>query len=151
VWATAMAVKMAPKDPHAGEDFGLGVPDGGGLEYGGRKAVEGKGEESAGVAAEAAGDIPQRSAEEDAQGEKRNTREPAPVRRFGSVEGWGPREERGGGHEREQWRMLGVEAGIVAGDIDRKRAGSVGEGRAGNSGTVDLPPAGCDANLLGRA
>ena len=47
--------------------------------------------------------------------------------------------------------MLGVETGIVAGDIDRERAGSVGEGRTGDSATVDLPPAGCDANLLGRA
>ena len=42
-----------------GEDFRLSVPDGAGLDDGRRKTVESEGEESAGVAAEAAGDVPQ--------------------------------------------------------------------------------------------
>ena len=51
-----------------GEDFRLGVPDGAGLDHRGRKAVEREGEEAAGIAAETAGNIPERSAEEDSEG-----------------------------------------------------------------------------------
>ncbi len=66
------------KGSPCGKDFRLGMPDGGGLENGRRETIESEGNESAGIAAEAAGNIPQRSAEENAEGKKRDVREPAP-------------------------------------------------------------------------
>ena len=97
-----------------GEDFRLSVPDGAGLEHGRRKTVKSEGEESAGVAAEAAGDIPQRSAEEDAEGEKRNARQPAPSEKL-EQRIWG-QASRGAAVTREsKWGVLGVEAGVDRG------------------------------------
>ena len=80
------------------EDFRFGVPDGGGLQNGGRKAVEGEGEEASSVAAEAAGDVPERGAEKDSEGEKWNAGKPAPVR-FGIVQAVWPGEQGRGGYQ----------------------------------------------------
>src|ERR1700683_5150722 len=90
------------------EDFRLGVPDGRGLKDGGRKTVESEGEKSAGIAAETAGNIPERRSEEDSEGEERKARKPGPVG-FGRGKGMRPREQGRGGYKRQQRGVLGVE------------------------------------------
>src|ERR1700674_3137447 len=119
------------------------MPDGSGLKHRGRKAVESKGEESTGVAAQTACNVPQGSAEEDAEGKEGDAREPRPELPPG-------RDEQGrGGYEGEQRRMLGVEAGTIAGNFHGKRTGGVGVGGAGDSSAVELSPACGHADFLG--
>jgi len=115
-----------------GEDFGLGVPDGGGLQHGGRKAVESEGEKSSGVAAESAGDVPERRAQKDAKGEERKAREPAPIR-FRGEQASRPGEQRRGSHQGNEWGVLGVEASVIAGDFHGKCAGGSGKGAPATS------------------
>jgi hypothetical protein len=133
-----------------GEDFGLGVPDGAGLNHRGRKTVESESEKAALVAAEAAGDIPKRCAEEQAAEKKRKSRKPAPVgRRFLREQALRPGEERRGGDDGEQRRVLGVEVVGVGRDFEREGGRRIGIGGSGDGAAVELTPSGGDADLLG--
>jgi len=94
-------------------NFGLGVPDRAGLNQRRRKAVEGERDEASGVTAETARDVPQRRAQKDAAGEERESRQPSPVRCRFTGEVLRPSQQRRGGNEVEQRRMLSVETGVL--------------------------------------
>jgi hypothetical protein len=124
------------------------VPDGAGLDHGRRKAVEGESDESSGVSAETAGDVPQRSAEKESAGQERKAREPAPS---GIEQPPGADKQRRFGYEREKWRVLGIEAVDIVGNFNGKRAWGLGKRRAGDAAAMKLAPASGETGLLGVA
>ena len=133
-----------------GDDFGFGVPDRGGLNQRRGETVEGEGDEASGIAAKAAGNVPQRRAQKNATSEKWNAGEPAPV---------------GGGFAGEvavakpagARRKQGRAAANARHRNRRRRCGtglrgnacrSIQKGRAGDAAAMPLLPSFADANAL---
>ena len=103
-----------PERSPGGHNLGFGLPNGGRLDQRRRKGIEREGDESAGISAEAAGNVPERCAQEQTARQERKLRKPSPVSCRLSVKMAWPNQEWSSRNKRKQRRVLSVESIFTA-------------------------------------